>query len=78
MEILVSGVSKKGEKRIAYVMFQEGECVAEAIIPDCQVISNKGFSEQEICQCEQYLRENLVMLKNQAAQINPIKAMMKE
>ena len=78
MNMLVSGVTttKEGKNR-AYVRFDEGNCFAEGIIPDCKIIKQNGFTEDEISQLEDYLKTNLTSLKKEAAKINPIKAMMK-
>lgn len=77
MNMLISGISMKDGEKIAYIMFEEGNSKAEGNIPSCKITSNKGFSEDEINQLENYMRENLAMLKKQAASINPITAMMK-
>lgn len=78
MNMLISGVTttKEGKKQ-AYVRFDEGNCFAEGIIPDCKITKQKGFTEDEISQLEDYLKVNLTSLKKEAAKINPIKAMMK-
>lgn len=78
MNMLISGVTttKEGKKQ-AYVRFDEGICFAEGIIPDCKITKQKGFTEDEISQLEDYLKANLTSLKKEAAKINPIKAMMK-
>lgn len=77
MNMLVSGISMKDGEKIAYIMFEEGDCRAEGNIPSCKITSNKGFSGEEVAQLENYMRENLSMLKKQAAAINPITAIMK-
>ena len=78
MNMLVSGISEKNGKRIAYVLFEEENRSAEAVIPACKVMSNRNFTDEEVLQLEQYMRDNLAMLKSQAASVNPITAMMKE
>ncbi|MCQ2518910.1 MAG: hypothetical protein MJ107_00120 [Lachnospiraceae bacterium] len=78
MNMIISGVSEKDGKKIAYVSFEEGERIAEAIIPDCKILSNKGFSADEADMLEAYLRENLASIKREAAAVNPIRAMMKD
>lgn len=78
MNMMVSGIAMKdGEKR-AYVLFEDGASKAEGIIPDCKITSSRGFTDEEISQLEQFMIGNLMMLKKQAAAINPIKAMMKD
>lgn len=79
MKMMVSGISEKEGKRVAYVLFEEetGE-TAEAVIPECKVVSNKGFTEDEVEQLETYMRDHLTELKKQAAGINPLTALMKD
>lgn len=78
MNMIISGVVDHEGKKRAFVVFEEGNKNAEAMIPDCKVVKNNGFSEEEVGALENYLSENLEMLKRQAAQNNPIRAMMKE
>lgn len=77
MNMLISGVTtnKEGKKQ-AYVRFEDGVCFAEGTIPDCKIIKQNGFSDEEISQLEDYIKANLTSLKKEAAKINPIKAMM--
>ncbi len=41
------------------------------------ILSNDGFSKDEIIQLEDYMEKNLEMLKSMAASVNPLKALMK-
>lgn len=77
MNMLISGVSEKDGKKIAHVTFEDGDRLAEGIIPDCVIDTNKGFTEEEISLLEEYMKDNLAMLKRKAAEINPLKAFMK-
>jgi len=77
LNLIVSGVTKKEDKLIAYVQFEEDGRFAEGIIPDCRIVKHEGFTEDEISQLEDYMRANLISLKKEAAKINPFKAMMK-
>lgn len=78
MNMLVSGITVKGDKKIAYVCFEENSRIAEGIIPDCKIIRNTGFSEDEVNQLEIYMQNNLVMLKKQAAGVDPMKAFLED
>ena len=78
MNMLVSGVTGKGDKKIAYVRFEDDTRLAEGIIPDCKITMNAGFTDDEVHQLEIYMQENLAMIKRQAAGISPIKAMLKD
>lgn len=78
MKMQVSGVCSHGEEKIAYVLFEEEERFAEGVIPECKITNSKGFDTEEINRLEEYMRENLGMLKRHAAGINPITAMMRK
>lgn len=78
MKMIISGVSLKEGQKVAYVLFEEGEHIAEGIIPECKIISNKGFSQEEVELLEGYLQDNLAVIKRKAASVNPFRAMMKD
>jgi len=69
VNITVSPVCSKDGKNYAFVTFSEGEKMAEGKIPDCKVISNKGFSQEEVEQLEFYMENELPKLKRMAASI---------
>lgn len=77
MNMIISGVSEKNGKKIAYVRFEDGTRFAEGIIPECVLTKNQGFNEEEVTQLEKYLKDNLATIKREAANVNPIKALMK-
>lgn len=78
MNMMISGVTvdKEGNKK-AYILFEDNGRALEASIPECSVIKNDGFTEDETSQMIDYMKANLTDLKKQAAKINPIKAIMK-
>lgn len=78
MNVTISCTSKKDNRTIAYVLFEEGERYAEGIIPACVITRHKGFSEDELGQMEAYLRDNLAAIKEEAARINPIVSMIRD
>ena len=59
----VSQVFAKNGERYAFVSFTEGEKNAEGRIPDCKIISSKGFGKEEIGQLEAYMERELAKLK---------------
>lgn len=77
MTLTISGITEKDGKKQAHVKFEDGKLVAEGVIPDCKITKNTGFSEEEVAMLEEYMQDNLAMLKRKAAEINPIKAMLK-
>ena len=78
LNMLISGVIDKDGDKKACIYFSDKERFAEGYVPDCRITSQKGFSDEEISMLEEYMSENLALIKRQAAQINPIKAMMKD
>lgn len=78
MNLQVSGVSDRDGKKVAYVLFTDGEKTAEGIIPDCEILRSSGFSEAEEKNLKEYMEENLAMLKRTASGVNPFTAMMKD
>ena len=78
MKMLVSGVIEQDGEKKACVYFEDGARYAEGYIPDCKIVKSKDFSDEEIRELEEYLRENLLELEKTAAGINPISALMKE
>lgn len=77
IKMSVSPVLSKDGQRYAFVSFEDGERVAEGRIPDCKLMSNKGFSEEEAARLEEYMKEELAQLKRMAASIRVIDAFMK-
>lgn len=78
MQMNVSGISTKDGKKVAYVLFEDENCMAEAIVPDCRVTDSRGFDMDQILQLEEYMREHLDEIKKAAASVNPVSAFMKK
>ena len=77
LNMSVSPICVKDGNRYAFVSFTDGTRSAEGKIPDCKIISNKGFSEEEVRQLEEYMQNELPKLKQMAAGINVLGALMK-
>lgn len=81
MKLLISGIVDKEGNKKACVYFEDENIpgrYAEGYVPDCKIVRQQGFSEEEITKLEEYLLENIAAIKREAQDINPIKAMMKE
>lgn len=77
MNMIISGVTTdKTGKNKAYIIFEEDKRNIEIVIPECTVLKNNGFNEDELSQLIDYVKANLTELKKEAAKINPVKAMM--
>ena len=77
LEMQVSPICEKDGNKYAYVTFSDGKRTAEGEIPKCVILSNEGFTKEEVYELEEYMEQNLKMLKSMAASVNPIKALMK-
>lgn len=53
-----SAVVPKDGKPYISVMFERDKDCAEGAVPACQITKNKGFTDQEVEQLEQYLGEH--------------------
>lgn len=73
----VSTVCEKDGKKVAYVSFTDGRREAEGAIPDCVIIRNNGFTDEEKVGLELYMKANLASLKKMAASINVFDAITK-
>lgn len=72
----VSAVCIKDGEKYAYVSFSDGKRFAEGKIPDCKIISSKGFTQEEEEMLEIYMRSELRNLKKMAAGVRLIDAFM--
>lgn len=77
LQMTVSPICMKDGKKVAYIEFKGSGKSAEGRIPACKITSNKGFSQDEIRQLEDYMKKNLARLKKMAAGLNVFEAMKK-
>ena len=77
LNMSVSPICVKDGKKYAYIMFSDNARSAEGTIPDCRIISNNGFLEDEVNQLEAYMERSLPELKRLAAEQNAFNAMKK-
>lgn len=78
LKMTISGVITKDDKKCACVHFESEASFAEGYIPDCKIEKSEGFSEEEIEMLEDYMKDNLETIKRYAADVDPIRSMMKE
>lgn len=78
MQMFVSGIIMKDGQKKACVRFEDGANFAEGYIPECKIVNQEGFMEDEIAQLENYMHENLAELKREAAGVDPIISMIRE
>lgn len=78
LNMSVSPICVKDGKKYAYILFSDNVRSAEGVIPDCRIINNNGFLEDEVKQLEAYMERSLPELKRLAAGQNAFNAMRRE
>lgn len=68
-------IRKDGDKAI-YVMFTDGNKEAEFVVPECRLLNNKGFTEEEIGSLTDYIKNEQDYIYSIAKKVNPMKAFM--
>ncbi len=71
-------MTRSGEKKGVYVLFQDGEKTAELLVPGCEVVYNRGFDEKELAQLKEYGANEQETIFELAKGVNPIKAFLNE
>ena len=77
LNMTISPVCMKDGEKCAYISFSDGTRTAEGRIPECKIISNKGFLQEEVEQLESYMSAELATLKRIAAGIRLFDAIQK-
>ena len=77
LKMTVSGVVPKDGRKSIYVVFEDGTRKAEGYVPDCVIINNEGFEEDEVKMLELYMKQNQDQIREMAKVIHPFKAFMK-
>ena len=67
-------MTRTKDSKAVYVMFEDGDKNAEIAMPECRLVSNKGFSDEEISQLMDYARNEQDSIFELAKGINPMKA----
>lgn len=75
LQMTVSPICVKDDQKYAFVSFRDDERSAEGKIPECKIVSNKGFDDGEVLMLERYMQQNLAQLKKMAAGLNAFEAM---
>lgn len=73
LKLTHSGILVKQGRRHVSVRFERGSDIAEASLPECKVIKNQGFSEEEVAGLELYLEMKNDEIFAKAKEISNIK-----
>ncbi|MDO4187415.1 MAG: hypothetical protein Q4D29_00360 [Lachnospiraceae bacterium] len=58
MKMTYTSVLTKDNKPLISLSFERGKDSCEAVVPECKILKNDGFSEEEVEALEYYLRVN--------------------
>ena len=72
----VSSLTRTGDNKAVYVLFQDKGKTAEIALPGSRLVSNSGFSDEEILQLKEYAENEQDSIYELAKQINPMRAFM--
>ena len=78
LRMSVSSMTRTKDSKAVYILFTDGEKSAELTLPECKVISNKGFTDEEIAGLKYYISSDRETIYAMAKKVNPMKAMMKD
>ncbi|MBE5890830.1 MAG: hypothetical protein E7282_07675 [Lachnospiraceae bacterium] len=69
-------VEKNGQKQV-YIIFEDNERSAEGKLPDAKIISNNGFTDEEVAALELYISANSEDIFAMAKKVNIMDAFLK-
>lgn len=78
IKMSVSSMTRTKDKKALYVLFQDDTRMAEFELPECKVVYNKGFLDEEIGQLLDYVKKEKEHIYSLSKGVNPINAMMKD
>lgn len=76
IKMSVSSIMRNDETKGVYVLFTDNDKTAEFLVPECKVINNSGFCEDELKQLTEYLRNEQDYIFSLAKTVDPIRAFM--
>lgn len=72
----VSSMTRTESKKGVYVLFTDGNKSAEFVLPDCKLIDNRGFSDEEVAQLLDYVDNEREYIFSLAKTVDPMRAFM--
>ncbi len=76
IKMSVSSMTRTGDKKAVYVMFQDGNKSVEYSLPGCGLVRNNGFSDTELKSLKEYVDNEQDSIYDMAKSVNPLKALL--
>ena len=74
IKMSVSSMTRTKDNKAVYILFEDGTKNAEFCLPEGKLVSNSGFSDEEIAQLKDYVDNEKDSIYELARQVNPMKA----
>lgn len=74
IKMSVSSMTRSGDEKAIYVLFQDGDKTAEITAPEGKLVSGSGFDDAEIEQLIAYVKREQETIYALAKNVNPLKA----
>ena len=76
IKMSVSMMTRTKDSKAVYVLFEDGSRSAEFALPDGKLLSNSGFTDEEITRLKDYLDSERDSVFKMAQKINPLRDML--
>ena len=74
IQMSVSSMIRTKDTKVLYVMFHDEKRNAEFCLPECKLVRNNGFSDEEISKLVDYVKNEQDTIYGLAKKVNPMKA----
>ena len=74
IKMSVSSMTRTKDNKAVYILFEDGTKNAEFCLPEGKLVSNSGFSDEEIAQLKDYVDNEQDSIYDLAKNVNPMKA----
>ena len=78
IKMSVSTMTRTKDNKAVYVLFEDGTRSAEFSLPEGKLVSNRGFSDDDVAQLKDYVCNERDEIYGIAKTINPMKAILGE
>ncbi len=78
LKMSVSSLTRTKDNKAVYILFTDGNKSAELSLPECKVINNNGFTDEEVAGLKFYIKNDQETIYALPKKVNPVKAMMND
>lgn len=78
LRMSVSSLTHTKDNKAVYILFTNGNKSAELSLPECKVINNSEFTDEEVAGLKFYIKNDRETIYALAKKVTPVKAMMND